>query len=353
MRLPSLLLQLGLVGLAFASHVLDLDAKNFDETVLKSGKPSLVEFFAPWCGHCKNLAPTYESLATAFAHSEDVNVAKVDADAHKDLGGRFGVQGFPTLKWFDGKSDKPADYSGGRELDDLAKFIQEKTGIKPKIKKAETHVVMLNDAKFNSSIGGDRHALVAFTAPWCGHCKSLAPTWESLAATFAPETSVLIAKVDAEAPDSAKTAAAFEIKGYPTIKWFPAHATEPEAYSGGRSEADLVAFVNEKAGTFRSPGGRLSEKAGLIAALDALLEKGEDVLAAAKEEKSKYGQYYSRVAEKVKENAGYVEKELGRLQGILKKGALGQEKLDDLVTRSNILMKFYAAKRDRSEKSEL
>jgi len=51
------------------------------------------------CGHCKRLAPTYEQLGEAFAKT-DVIIAKVDADADKALGSRFGVQGFPTLKYF-------------------------------------------------------------------------------------------------------------------------------------------------------------------------------------------------------------------------------------------------------------
>src|SRR4051794_6691381 len=101
---------------ASASAVVDLLPDNFDDIVLKSGKPALVEFFAPWCGHCKTLAPVYEELAGTFASVKDkVTIAKVDADAHKDLGRRFGVQGFPTLKWFDGKSDTPSDYSSGRD----------------------------------------------------------------------------------------------------------------------------------------------------------------------------------------------------------------------------------------------
>ncbi|CRK28765.1 hypothetical protein BN1723_018361, partial [Verticillium longisporum] len=84
---------------AAKSAVIDLIPSNFDKVVLKSGKPTLVEFFAPWCGHCKTLAPVYEELALAFENSKDkVQIAKVDADAQKELGKRFGIQGFPTLK---------------------------------------------------------------------------------------------------------------------------------------------------------------------------------------------------------------------------------------------------------------
>lgn len=160
-----------LVGFVSAgSAVVDLIPKNFDNVVLKSGKPALVEFFAPWCGHCRNLAPVYEELAQAFAHAEDkVTVAKVDADENRDLGKRFGIQGFPTLKWFDGKSDKPVEYSGGRDLESLSAFITEKTGVKPRgPKKEPSQVEMLTDSTFKTTIGGEKDVLVAFTAPWCG-----------------------------------------------------------------------------------------------------------------------------------------------------------------------------------------
>lgn len=170
-RISYLLLSfLAILGANAASSVLDLIPDNFDQVVLKSGKPALVEFFAPWCGHCKTLAPIYEELATNFAFAEDkVAIGKVDADEHKDLGRKFGVQGFPTLKWFDGKSDTPTDYTGGRDLESLSKWIADKTGLKPKAKKAApTAVEILNDKTFKQQIGGDKDVLVAFTAPWCG-----------------------------------------------------------------------------------------------------------------------------------------------------------------------------------------
>ncbi len=161
---------LAALGANAASSVLDLIPDNFDKVVLESNKPALVEFFAPWCGHCKKLAPIYEELAQNFDFAKDqVSIAKVDADAEKDLGRRFGVQGFPTLKWFDGKSDKPTDYNGGRDLESLSSFIVEKTGLKMKTKKAVPSAVeMLTDKSFKAEIGGDKDVLVAFTAPWCG-----------------------------------------------------------------------------------------------------------------------------------------------------------------------------------------
>lgn len=161
----------GLAAVATAkSAVLDLIPSNFDKVVLESGKPTLVEFFAPWCGHCKNLAPVYEELALAFAHAKDkVQIAKVDADAERSLGQKFGVQGFPTLKWFDGSSSTPLDYNSGRDLESLSAFITDKTGVKPRKKMAApSQVKMLTDETFSKTIGGEQHVLVAFTAPWCG-----------------------------------------------------------------------------------------------------------------------------------------------------------------------------------------
>lgn len=111
----------------------------------------------------------YEELALAFESSKDVQIAKVDADAEKDLGRRFGVQGFPTLKWFDGTSEKPEDYKSGRDIESLTAFVTEKTGAKTKKKAVpRSSVVMLSEQSFADKVGKDKNVLVAFTAPWCG-----------------------------------------------------------------------------------------------------------------------------------------------------------------------------------------
>ena len=61
------------------------------------------------CGHCKRLAPIYDEVGEAFASESSVLIAKVDADAEKALGGRFGIRGFPTLKFFPKGSTEPEE----------------------------------------------------------------------------------------------------------------------------------------------------------------------------------------------------------------------------------------------------
>lgn len=350
---------------AAGSAVIDLTPSNFDDVVIKSGKPTLVEFFAPWCGHCKTLAPVYEELAHAFEHAKDkVQIAKVDADAERALGKRFGVQGFPTLKFFDGKSDKPEEYSSGRDMESLSAFLTEKTSVKPK-KKLEmpSEVVMLTDKSFAETVGSDKNVLVAFTAPWCGHCKTLAPIWESVASDFANDANVVIAKVDAEAPNSKAVSKENNVSSYPTIKWFPAGSKTAEEYSSARSEESIIEFINEKAGTHRVVGGGLSVVAGTIEALDTLVAKFtggaklEDIAAEVKktageyneEAKYRYAKYYVRVFDKLSASDNYVAKELARLEGILAKGGLAPSKRDEIQSKTNILRRFAEKAAEKAE----
>ena len=98
-------------------------AKNFDELVTKSEKDVLVEFYAPWCGHCKKLAPVFDELGEKMK-VENVEIVKMDATAN-DVPSGFDVRGFPTLYWLPKGSKSPKSYQGGRELDDFVKYIAE------------------------------------------------------------------------------------------------------------------------------------------------------------------------------------------------------------------------------------
>jgi protein disulfide-isomerase A6 len=194
-------------------------------------------------------------------------------------------------------------------------------------------------------------------------CKSLAPTWESLADDYEREDGVVIAKVDAEAENSKKTASDNGVQSYPTIKFFPKGNKTPEDYTGGRSEADFVTFINEKAETHRVVGGGLDTAAGTIAMLDTIVTKftgGTGLSEAAKEAKKeaaglkekaqyKYAEYYLRVFDKLSKNDNFASKELARLDGILKKGGLAPSKIDELTSKTNILRRFVGQVEEKIE----
>lgn len=119
MRFSLLFAFFACVAFVFASDVLDLTQDDFDET-LEKNDVILVEFFAPWCGHCKNLAPKYEKAATELKGV--AALAKVDCTAQEAICQRFDVRGYPTLKVF--REGKPSEYNGGREADAIVSFMK-------------------------------------------------------------------------------------------------------------------------------------------------------------------------------------------------------------------------------------
>merc|ERR1719189_346694 len=104
----------------------ELTPETFD-SVVDGSKSVFAMFYAPWCGHCKNFKPEYRKVAAAYSAVDEVAIVAVDADKYKDLAQKYGVSGYPTLKFFPKGSSEPEDYTSGRTADDVVQFINQKT----------------------------------------------------------------------------------------------------------------------------------------------------------------------------------------------------------------------------------
>jgi len=248
------------LSLYSGNDVIDLTPKNFDKEVLKSDEVWMVEFYAPWCGHCQRLVPDYTKAAKALKGV--VKVGAVNADEHRSLGGQYGVQGFPTIKIFGLDKKKPEDFNGQRTAQGLAdgamaaakKVVSARLGGKSGGSGGGSNsnagtgegkdVVTLSDANFKKKVfNSDKGWLVEFYAPWCGHCKSLAPHWADAATKLKGKMN--FGALDATQHPS--VAQDYGIQGYPTIKYFAPGSSEPEEYNGGRTASDIVRWAEEKA----------------------------------------------------------------------------------------------------------
>jgi thioredoxin 1 len=89
-----------------SENVKEFNAANWDQEVVKSQEPVLVDFWAPWCGPCRMLTPTIEKIATQFAGR--VKVGKVNTDDNADLAGRYGIDAIPQVMLFMG-GDQPRE----------------------------------------------------------------------------------------------------------------------------------------------------------------------------------------------------------------------------------------------------
>jgi protein disulfide-isomerase A1 len=100
--------------------------KNFKQVVIDNDNDVFIEFYAPWCGHCKKLSPIWDQLAADFKDVQGLTIAKMDATANEVDG--VDIRGYPTLKFYPkGSKNAPIDYDGGRELEGFKTWLNEKS----------------------------------------------------------------------------------------------------------------------------------------------------------------------------------------------------------------------------------
>lgn len=338
---------------ALADDVVVLTEENFEKEVGQD-RGALVEFYAPWCGHCKKLAPEYEKLGASFKKAKSVLIGKVDCDEHKSLCSKYGVSGYPTIQWFPKGSLEPKKYEGARSAEALAEFVNSEGGTNVKIAAVPSNVVVLTPDNFDEIVLDEKKdVLIEFYAPWCGHCKNLAPTYEKVATAFKLEDGVVIANVDADKYKD--LAEKYGVSGYPTLKFFPKGNKAGEDYDGGRDLDDFVTFINERSGASRDAKGQLTSQAGIIQSLDSLVK--EFVSASDEEKKSKYtqledeaqkltghsaryGKIYLKAAKScLDKGADYAKNEIQRLERMLAK-TISEAKADEFILKKNILSTF-------------
>ncbi|XP_015757411.1 PREDICTED: protein disulfide-isomerase A6-like [Acropora digitifera] len=253
----------------YGSHtdVVELTANNFNSLVMDSDAVWLVEFYAPWCGHCKALAPEWTKAASALKGVIKVGAVDMDNQMNQQLGGQYGIRGFPTIKVFGSNKNSPNDYNGARTaqaivdsgLSALKSMVKDKLsgggrrsgssgGKRQDGGKAgdEKDVIELTDSNFEKEVLNTKDlVLVEFFAPWCGHCQRLAPEWAKVATEL--KGKVKVGALDATV--HTVTAGRYEIRGYPTIKVFSAGAKDShsiEDYQGPRSASDIIQFALDK-----------------------------------------------------------------------------------------------------------
>lgn len=232
------------------SDVLQLTPDDFSE-VTQGDSVVLVEFFAPWCGHCKSLAPAWEKAATALKGI--VTVASVDCDAHQSLAQENGIQGFPTIQAYVPGKKSPVKFEGQRDVKGIVDFglQQLKALVNARLggkgggsggKSEGSASVELTDANFEEKVLESTDLwLVEFFAPWCGHCKNLAPEWKRAAKNL--KGKVNLGQVDCTVHTT--ICSRFEVQGYPTIKIFGADKDKPTPYEGQRTAGAIESFALE------------------------------------------------------------------------------------------------------------
>lgn len=348
-----------------SSPVVQLTPSNFKSKVLNSNGVVLVEFFAPWCGHCKSLTPTWEKAANVLKGV--ATVAAVDVETHKSLAQEYGIQGFPTIKAF-APGKPPVDYQGARELKPIAEFAlqQVKLLLRDRLngkatggsseKSEPSESVELTSRNFDELVLKSKELwVVEFFAPWCGHCKKLAPEWKKAARNL--KGKVKLGHVDCDTDKSLMSR--YNVQGFPTILVFGADKDSPTPYEGARTASAIESFALDQLETNVLPPevteltdpDVMDAKCGSAAiCFVAFLP---DILDSKAEGRNKYLQQLLSVAEKFKKSPySYVWAAAGKQPDLEKRVGVGGYGYPALVAL-NVKKGAYAPLRSAFELDQI
>jgi len=218
----------------------------------------LVEFYAPWCGHCKTLEPQYSKAAKELKQ-DGIALAKVDATKEAELAKEYFVQGFPTLLLFR-NGVKVEDYDGGRTSGEIIEYMRKQAD--PGWKPPPSTVLTLTQDNFTKTAKTKDLMLVWFYAPWCKHCKQLEPEMEG-AANELDGWGITIAKVDGTREK--ELADQYNVAGWPTLKMF--RKGRVYEYNGPREKQNIIDFMKDQS---KLPSAEKSHMLGVTNNMDRL-----------------------------------------------------------------------------------
>ena len=201
---------------------IEANDQNFEEIVVKSDIPVIVDFWAPWCAPCRMLAPTFEKLAEEYEWK--VKFVKVNVDENPTSAIKYMVQGIPTVMIFvEWKPFKTlvgvkSEQEYKAELDSVLWAFSENNTKEEWADSKEELILNVNWTEdFTKALESNKDKLVIadFWAPWCGPCRMLAPTLEQIAKDY--EWKVKVIKVNVDEPQNQQLAMQFQVSSIPTV----------------------------------------------------------------------------------------------------------------------------------------
>ncbi|EFR03040.1 thioredoxin domain-containing protein [Nannizzia gypsea CBS 118893] len=216
------------------SPVLQVDATNYDRLISRSNHASIVEFYAPWCGHCRNLKPAYEKAAKNLEGLVNVAAIDCDDDKNKAFCGQMGVKGFPTLKIItpSKKPGKPRvqDYQGARTAKAIGEALMESM---------PNHVKKVTDKNIEEwlSQGNETAKAILFTEKG-----TTGPTLKALSSDFLG--SISFGQIRDKETSAIGT---FGISSFPALVLLPGGDKESILYDGEMKKKPMMEFLSQVA----------------------------------------------------------------------------------------------------------